>query len=208
MAMAMSKPTANGSEPSPARDHNADRSALLSKFQVSQRHAPSNSQMPHLRRICRTNVNGPLTASAVAMAPKISVQSSGLAHRLDSENAPAPSRLAASRMTMISNEPQPTSCSRLRIAGTPAPLVPRLSLSAAIDDSPVSLPITPTAASNRTPTSVPRKIASMEPDMPNPGASNAPVCRTIKPMPKENHNANKSRPPKTRLPAGTGMTGE
>ncbi|MNI38642.1 hypothetical protein D3C73_927930 [compost metagenome] len=206
--MAMSKPTANGIEPSPAWAHNAARSALANRFQVSQTHAASSSQMPHLRRIWRTKVSGPLTASKVASAPKNSVHSTGLDSRLPSLKAFAPSRLAASRMTMISNEPQPISCSRFSTAGRLAPLAPRLSLSAAIDDRPVSLPITPTAASNRTPTSVPRKIASNEPDRPRPGASSAPVCRTIRPMPRENHRENRSRPPNTRLSVGTAISGE
>ena len=74
--------------------------------------------------------------------------------------------------------------------------------------SPVSLPITPTAASNSTPTRVPRKIASKEPDKPRPGASKAPVCRTIRPMPRENHRENRSRAPKTRWWLGMGWSGE
>ena len=208
MAIAMSNPTANGIDPSPAWAHNAARSALASRFQVSQMHAASNSQMPHLRRICRTNVSGPLTASRVARAPKNRVHISGLAIRLPSLNPRAPSRLAASRMTMISNEPQPINCSRLSSAGRLAPLLPRVNLSAAIDDRPVSLPITPTAASSSTPTRVPRKIASNEPDRPRPGASKAPVCRTIRPMPRENHRENRSRPPKTRWSVGTAISGE
>ncbi|MNF83089.1 hypothetical protein D3C84_654040 [compost metagenome] len=208
MAMAMSKPTANGIEPSPACAHSAARSALANRFQVSQIHAASSSQIPHLRSTLRTKVNGPLTASNVASAPKNNVHSSGFDHRLPSLNARAPNRLAASRMTMISNEPQPISCNRFNSAGRLAPRVPRLSLSAAIDDRPVSLPITPTAASSNTPTSVPRKIASNEPDRPRPGASKAPVCSTIRPMPRENHRENRSRPPKTRLSVGTAMSGE
>jgi hypothetical protein len=40
-------------------------------------------------------------------------------------------------------------------------------------DSPVSLPITPAAASSSTPTRVPRRIASNEPASPRPGASSA-----------------------------------
>ena len=65
-----------------------------------------------------------------------------------------------------------------------------------------------TAASNSTPTRVPRKIASKEPDKPRPGASKAPVCRTIRPMPRENHRENRSRPPNTRFSAGTARSGE
>jgi len=206
--MAISKPTANGIEPSPARAQSAARSALANRFQVSQMHAARISQIPHLRRILRTNVSGPLTASKVASAPKHNVQSIGLAHSEPSLNARVPSRLAASRMTMISNEPQPISCSRLSSAGRLAPLLPRLSFSAAIDDRPVSLPITPTAANSRTPTSVPRKIASSEPERPRPGASNAPVCNTIRPIPRENHRENRSRPPNTRLSADTARSGE
>ncbi|MNZ92405.1 hypothetical protein D3C78_1114290 [compost metagenome] len=181
---------------------------MANRFQVSQMHAASSSQMPHLRRICRTKVSGPLTANRVARPPKNRVQSSGFDSRLPSLKAFAPNRLAASRMTMISNDPQPISCSRFSTAGRLAPLVPRLSLRAAIDDRPVSLPITPTAASSRTPTRVPRKIASNEPDRPKPGASNAPVCNTIRPMPRENHRENRSRPPNTRLSVGTTMSGE
>ena len=196
--MAISKPTAKGSEPSPFCAHSAGKSALLKRFQVSHRHAPNNSQIPHLRRILRTKVSGPLTASKVARAPKNTVHNNGWLHRLVSLNARAPSRLAASRMTMISNEPQPISCSTLSNAGSIAPRLPRLSLSAAMDDRPVSLPTTPTDASNDTPTSVPRKIANNEPDSPRPGASSAPVCNTIKPMPRENHRENRSRPPRTR----------
>ncbi|MNG08452.1 hypothetical protein D3C84_918100 [compost metagenome] len=181
---------------------------MANRFQVNQIHAASSNQMPHLRRTLRTNVNGPLTASRVARAPKNSVHSRGLEPRLPSLKARAPSRLAASRMTMISNEPQPISCSRFNTAGTLAPLPPRLSLRAAMADRPVSLPITPTAASSRTPTSVPRKIASNEPLKPRPGASKAPTCKTIRPMPRENHRENRSRAPKTRLSRGTAVSGE
>ncbi|MPN02629.1 hypothetical protein SDC9_149845 [bioreactor metagenome] len=152
MAMAMSNPTAKGIEPSPAWAHSVARSALANRFQVNHRQAASSSQMPHLRRIWRTNVSGPLTASKVARPPKNRVHSIGLANRLASLKARAPNRLAASRMTMISNAPQPISCSRFNNAGRLAPLAPRLSLSAAMADSPVSLPITPTAASSSTPT--------------------------------------------------------
>ena len=67
---------------------------------------------------------------------------------------------------------------------------------------------TPTDASKATPTSVPRKVASNPPDRPRPGASNAPVCNTIKPMPRENHRENRSRAPKTRWSAGTAESGE
>ena len=208
MAMAISKPTANGIEPSPALAQSVARSALANRFQVSHRQAASNNQMPHLRKIWRTKVSGPLTASSVARPPKNRVHSNGLANRLPSLNARVPNRLAASRITMISNEPQPISCSKLSNAGRLAPFAPRLSLSAAMADRPVSLPITPTAASSRTPTRVPRKIASNEPDRPKPGASNAPVCRTIKPMPRENQRENRSRAPKTRLSADTAMSGE
>ena len=175
---------------------------------MSQRHAASNSQMPHLRKILRTNANGPLTASNVARAPKNNVQSSGLLSQLPSLKARAPSRLAASRITMISNEPQPISCRTFNTAGSMAPRLPRLSFSAAMEDSPVSLPITPTDANNATPTKVPRKIASSEPDRPSPGANKAPVCNTISPTPRENHKENRSRAPKTRLSNGTAVSGE
>lgn len=195
-------------EPSPAWAQSAARSALANRFQVSHRQAANSNQMPHLRRTLRTKVSGPLTASKVASAPKNRVQSKGLANRLPSLNARPPNRLAASRMTMISNEPQPTSCSRLSKAGRLAPRVPRLSLSAAMDDRPVSLPITPTAASSKTPTAVPRKIASKAPDRPRPGANSAPVCNTIRPMPRENHRENRSRAPNTRCSAGTARSGE
>ncbi len=143
MAIAMSKPTANVIEPSPALFQSAARSALANRFQVNHKHAASNSQMPHLRRIWRTKVSGPLIASKVASAPNNRVQSSGLASRRPSPNARLPSRLAASRMTMISNAPQPTNCSRLRMAGRLAPYWPRLSFSAAMAARPVSQPITP-----------------------------------------------------------------
>lgn len=76
-----------------------------------------------------------------------------------------------------------------------------------MDDRPVSLPITPTLASSKTPTSVPRKIASIEPDMPSPGASKAPVCNTIRPMPRKT-TGKQIRPPNTRWLAGTGVSGE
>ncbi|MNQ85718.1 hypothetical protein D3C85_1008910 [compost metagenome] len=208
MAIAMSKPTANGIEPSPACAHRAARSALANRFQVSHRQAASSSQIPHLRSTLRTKVNGPLTASSVARAPKNRVQSKGLDHRLPSLKARAPSRLAASRITMISKEPQPISCSRFNTAGSAAPCLPRLSLSAAMDDKPVSLPITPTEANSSTPTAVPRKIASNDPDKPRPGASSAPVCSTIRPMPRENQRENRSRAPKTRWASGTAESGE
>ena len=194
----MSNPTANGSEPSPFCAHKAAKSALANRFQVNHRHAASSNQMPHLRKTWRTKVNGPLTASNVANAPKNSVHAIGLLSRLLSLKARAPSRLAASRITMISNEPQPISCKTLSNAGRLAPRLPRLSLSAAIEDSPVSLPITPTEASSATPTSVPRKIANNAPDRPSPGASNAPVWSTMRPMPRENHRENKSRAPNAR----------
>ena len=206
--MAISKPTANGREPSPFCAHRAGRSALANRFQVSQRQAASSNQMPHLRNTLRTKVKGPLTASKVARAPKNRVHSKGLLNGLPSLKARAPSRLAASRITMISNEPQPISCNTLSMAGSIAPRLPRLSLSAAIDDRPVSLPITPTEASSDTPTSVPRKIASREPESPSPGASNAPVCNTIRPMPRENHKENRSRPPNARRSRGTARSGE
>ena len=208
MAMAMSKPSANGNDPSPFCPHSAGRSALASRFQVSHRHAANSSQMPHLRKTLRTKVSGPLTASKVARAPKISVHSIGLLNTLPSLKARAPSKLAASRITMISNEPQPINCSTLSMAGSMAPRVPRLSLRAAMEDSPVSQPITPTEASKATPTSVPKKIASNDPERPRPGASKAPVCSTIRPMPRENHRENRSRAPKTRLSPGTAMSGE
>ncbi|MNR19439.1 hypothetical protein D3C85_1362320 [compost metagenome] len=198
MAMAMSKPTASDIEPSPARFHSAARSALANRFQVSHRQAPSSSQMPQARSTLRTNASGPLTASKVARAPKHRVQSIGLFQALSSPNARAPSRLAASRMTMISNAPQPTSCSRLSSAGKRAPWPPRLSFSVPMADRPVSLPMTPAAPSSSTPTPVPKAIASTAPARPRPGASMAPTCSTIRPMPRENHRENKSRAPKIR----------
>ncbi|MNZ87265.1 hypothetical protein D3C78_1061160 [compost metagenome] len=194
----MSIPTASDIEPSPARAHRAARSALANRFQVSHRQAPSNSQIPHLRRILRTKVNGPLTANRVARAPKHRVHNSGLVSTLPSPKARAPSRLAASRMTMISNEPQPISCSKLSSAGRRAPSRPRLRRKAAMDDMPVSLPITPTAASSNTPTLVPRMIANTALASPRPGPSKAPVCKTIRPMPSENQREQRSRPLRTR----------
>ena len=204
MAMTMSKPTASDIDPSPPRCHNIARSALANRFQVSQAQAPSSSQMPQARRILRTKANGPLTASTVASAPKHSVHSTGLFQTLASPKARAPNRLAASRITMISKAPQPISCSTLSSAGKRAPCAPRLSLSVPMADKPVSLPITPAAPSNSTPTPVPRTMARMAPDRPRPGASMAPTCSTIRPMPRENHSENRSRPPNTRWPLGMG----
>ncbi|MNE46432.1 hypothetical protein D3C80_1407710 [compost metagenome] len=177
---------------------------MANRFQVSHRQAPISSQMPHLRRILRTKVNGPLTASKVAKAPKHKVHSKGLVSALPAPKARSLSKLAASRMTMISNEPQPISCSRLSMAGRRAPLRPRLRRRAAMDDRPVSLPMTATAASSSTPTLVPMMIASTALARPRPGPSKAPVCSTIRPMPRENHKEQRSRPLSTRCAAVTG----
>jgi len=204
----MSKPTASDIEPSPARFHSAARSALANRFQVSHRHAPSSSQIPQARSTLRTNANGPLTASRVARPPKHSVHSIGLFQALASPNARAPSRLAASRMTMSSNAPQPTSCNRLSSAGRRAPWLPRLSFRVPMAERPVSLPMTPAAPSSSTPTPVPRAMARTAPARPRPGASMAPTCRTIRPMPRENHSENRSRAPKMRWWVGTGWSGE
>ena len=208
MAMAMSKPRAKGMEPSPGRAQSMAKSALSNRFQVSHRQAPSSNQIPHLRRIRRTNVSGPVTASSVARPPKNSVHSIGLLSKLPSPNARTASTLAASRMTMISNAPQPTSCSKFSSAGNTAPRRPRLSLSADMADSPVSQPITATEPSSSTPTAVPETIAGKAPDKPNPGASSAPSCSTIRPMPRENHRENRSRAPNTRRSSGTAWCGE
>ncbi|MNN33249.1 hypothetical protein D3C81_1470010 [compost metagenome] len=181
---------------------------MANRFQVSHRHAPNNTQIPQARSTLRTNASGPLTASRVASPPKHKVQSIGLFQALSSPNARAPNRLAASRMTMISKAPQPTSCSRLRTAGKRAPWLPRLSFKVPMADRPVSLPMTPAAPSNSTPTPVPRAMASIAPARPRPGASMAPTCSTIRPMPRENHSENRSPAPKMRWPVGTGWSGE
>ncbi|MNH16478.1 hypothetical protein D3C79_761220 [compost metagenome] len=191
MAMTMSKPTASDIDPSALRRHSSPRSALANRFQVSHRQAPNNSQIPHLRSTLRTNASGPLTASSVARPPKQRVQNIGLFHRLPSPKVRAPSRLAASRMTMISNAPQPTSCSRLSSAGRRTPWLPRLRRRVAMAQRPVSLPITPAAPSSSTPTPVPRAMASTAPARPRPGASIAPTCRTIRPIPRENQSENR-----------------
>ena len=208
MAIAISKPRAKGIEPSPPRAQMLARSALSNRFQVSHRHAPSNNQMPHLRNILRTKVSGPVTASNVASAPKNSVHSSGLLQPVPAPNARSAKTPAASRITMISNAPQPISCNTLSKAGNSAPLLPRLSFKAAMLERPVSLPITATAPSNSTPTAVPQAITSNAPLMPNPGASKAPSCKTIKPIPRENHRENMSRAPSTRWSAPTLWCGE
>ncbi len=76
--------------------------------------------MPHVRRKRRTNDSGPLIASSVASRPKTIVQMSGI----ERPKACLASASAESRITITSNEPQPTSCTALSTAGTDAPRTP------------------------------------------------------------------------------------
>ena len=67
---------------------------------------------------------------------------------------------AESRITMTSNEPQPTSCTAFSTAGTDAPRTPSVGRSDDMAASPVSVPITPASASSTTPITLPITIAS------------------------------------------------
>ena len=73
-------------------------------------------------------------------------------------------------------------------------------------DSPVSLPMTPAAPA----TARPRRCPGQWPvrrQQGRPGASMAPTCSTIRPMPRENQRENRSRAPKMRWWVGTGWSG-
>ncbi len=58
-------------------------------------------------------------------------------------------------MAMISNAPQPVSCTAFSTAGMAAPRVPRAGLSEPMAERPVSAPTTPAAASSSTPSTEP-----------------------------------------------------
>ena len=122
-------------------------------------------------------------------------------------NAEVASASAASPMTMISNAPQPTSCTTFSRVGTEAPRSPRLGRSMAMEARPVSAPTTPTAASSPAPSSDPTRMAANASPRFSAGTSSAPACSTSRPMPRLNHKAKASRGANARWSAGTGVSG-
>ena len=139
----------------------------------SPRQAASSIQIPHLRRIFARRQRA--TDSSKVARPAESTSRAGAGHRLPSLKARCPA-VWRHRHDDDFERAQPISCS-MSTGRRLAPLAPRLSLRAAMDDRPVSLPITrrrPTAHAYQ----VPRKIASNEPDRPKQGQQRA-VCRTI-----------------------------
>jgi hypothetical protein len=159
--------------------------------------------MPQVRRKRRTNDSGPLIASRVARRPKTIVQMSGI----DRPKACLASASAESRITITSNEPQPTSCTALSTAGTDAPRTPSVGRNDDMAASPVSVPITPASASSTTPITLPMPMAASACGSDSPGTSSAPAWATKRPMPSENHSAKASPVRNARRASGTGVSG-
>ncbi len=144
-----------------------------------------------------------MIARPVARAPNARVQSRGL----EIPKVCLARASAESRMAMISNAPQPVSCTAFSTAGMAAPRVPRAGLSEPMAERPVSAPTTPAAASSSTPSTEPVTIAASAAPRLRPGTRKAPACSTSRPMPRLNHSEKASKTPKTRRSPGTGVRG-